>query len=143
MASMCSEKGDTEISMDPRAPALLSFQEAGVVLGGISARTVRRLADDREIIAVKVRGRIFVTVDSVHDYVRKLAVSGHNGERAGPGVPEKEQTCQTDAKTKTVYTNVMILPSTGRRIWTQAGSELDALLVSGGQSKGARKQKRS
>lgn len=107
-------------------PLLLTFAAAGQVLGGLCARTVRRLAKDGQITAIKVRGRAFIVTKSLHDYVHKLTGPAHNDECAGPGVPEEETACHTDAKivqfsgsaTRTTRAKEfasLVAPKTGKR----------------------------
>jgi excisionase family DNA binding protein len=51
---------------------LLTLEEAGKRLGGVSRRTVERLVRDRKIAKVKVRGSSFIAADELERYVRQL-----------------------------------------------------------------------
>lgn len=49
---------------------LLTLEEAGRRLGGVSKRTVQRLIADRQLKVVKVRRSSFVTLDELERYVK-------------------------------------------------------------------------
>ena len=49
---------------------LLTLEEAGRRLGGVSKRTIQRLIADRQLKVVKVRRTPFVTIDELERYVK-------------------------------------------------------------------------
>ncbi len=98
---------------------LWSLDEAAMQLGGISARTVRRMIGDGELPGVSVRRSLKVPVAAVHEWVEKNMYLAHNNSCAGPRVHKEKSTCHTVAK---------IAPFGGQVTPTTAGKELDALL---------------
>ena len=98
---------------------LWSLDEAAMQLGGISARTVRRMIDAGELPGVPVRRSLKVPVAAVHEWVEKNMFLAHNISSAGPRVHKENSTCHTVAK---------IVPSGGQVTPTTAAKELDALL---------------
>ena len=113
---MSSNDSETTKSSDA---LLWSLDEAAWQLGGISARTVRRMIDAGELPAVTVRRSLKVPVSAIREWVEKNMVRAHNMASAGPRVHKEESTCHTVAK---------IVPYGGQVTQTTAGKELDDLL---------------
>lgn len=49
---------------------LLTLEQAGLRLGGVSKRTVQRLVADGQIRVVKIRRSTFVSLDELERYVK-------------------------------------------------------------------------
>lgn len=65
-------------------PLLWSLEEAGRQLGGVSARTVRRMIQAGELPSLKVRGRLKVPAAAVREWVeRQVASTGSTSDLAG------------------------------------------------------------
>lgn len=120
---------------------LWNLTETAQQLGGISARTVRRLIERGELPTVSIGRRVTVPADAVRAWVDKNMHTAHNHD-AGQGV-QKEGTCKNANETRTEFTNVRILRTTGRPTQTQTARELDALLASANRPKAGKKPKRS
>ncbi|MDD2770363.1 MAG: helix-turn-helix domain-containing protein, partial [Methylococcus sp.] len=86
-------------------PLLLSLQDAAQQLGGVSARTVRRMIEAGELPAVRVRGRLTVPLASIQAWVAGQIQTPHNQPCAGH-VLKENITCLTNEK---------IVPFGGRR----------------------------
>ncbi|OPZ24389.1 MAG: Helix-turn-helix domain protein [bacterium ADurb.BinA186] len=58
---------------------LISLDEAGKILS-VSSRTVRRLIQEKEVKAVKVRGAVRILLKSINDYISRCAftIAGMN-----------------------------------------------------------------
>ncbi len=52
-------------------PELLTLEEAGKRLGGVSRRTVERLIRERKLAKTKVRGSSFVESAELERYIRQ------------------------------------------------------------------------
>lgn len=99
---------------------LLSLDEAAKLLGGVSSRTVRRLMADRLLSACRVRRRLFVTAESVQNYVAVMSEEVHNPPRVESVAWKEFKPCHTDDLTRR---------SGGSNSPTQAANLLDDLLV--------------
>lgn len=100
---------------------LWSLEEVAHQLGGISTRTVRRLAAAGELTVVHVGPRLpRVLADSVHAYVARLAQGVHNHSCAESGAWKGEALCPTNDLIRQSGTSVTP---------TQAAKELDAVLA--------------
>ena len=119
----------TYIPMSHTVELLWSLEKVGRQLGGVSARTIRRLIARGALPVVRVGRCIRVPVTGVHEYIARMTTPAHNLPRAEPGVRE-EFTCHTVAKT---------VPFGGRPTPIQAARELDDLL----KQPTVRKQRRS
>lgn len=97
---------------------LWNLDETARQLGGVSARTVRRLIARGALPMVRVGRCVRVPASAVQDYVASTMTLTHNAHCAEPGV-RKEYTCHTVAK---------IVPFGGSVTSTRAAKELGDLL---------------
>ncbi|PZN75384.1 MAG: hypothetical protein DM484_19005 [Candidatus Methylumidiphilus alinenensis] len=104
---------------------LWSLDEAAKAMGGISARTVRRLIQTGELPAIRIRGCApRIRPEDVQTWIEQNIVRNHNNGARG-SVPKKEEsTCLTNRKTD----KGSLAQSGGRVTQTQVARELDALL---------------
>ncbi|QXP89462.1 helix-turn-helix domain-containing protein [Methylococcus capsulatus] len=78
----------------PLLPLLWSLEQAGQALGGVSARTVRRLVDDGRLPAVRIpRVGLRVRPEDVRDLIEKSTACADNASARG-NVPNREETAQ-------------------------------------------------
>ena len=123
---------------------LWTLEQAGVAMA-VSPRTVRRMQEAGELPTVYVGRARRVPAEAVRDWVTAQMTESHNDRCAGPDVLKGGSTCRSanSGGTRTGYSNVRTLPTTGRHSSTRAASELDALLASGNQRRGGKRRKRS
>lgn len=96
----------------------------------VSVRSVRRLVEDGELIAVYIRRSPRIRELDLAKYLNLLANSCYNQQCVGLDVRHSsrgQRTCQ-DATTKTASTNGRTRKSTGRATSTDAAKELADLL---------------
>ena len=80
-------------------PLLLSLKDAGRMLGGISAASVRRIIRDGDLHPVRIRGRIFIAMAELKALVEKQLPRVQDNSCAGRDVPEGEDTCRSASPT--------------------------------------------
>lgn len=61
-------------------PLVVTYAEAGKILMGISARSVRRMVDKGDLPYVKVRGRVGIPYDALLVYVNSRTQFAHEDQ---------------------------------------------------------------
>lgn len=125
-------------------PLLLTFSDAGKVLGGASASTVRRMVKHTVFKPVKVGRRVFLAIDDVHAYIEKQRAREDNGSCAGRDVPEGDDTCRSARNViRTESSSDRTVLSGGLPSPTDAAAQLDDLLGLGATRTRARSARKS
>ncbi len=119
---------------------LLTLKEAAEQMR-VSSRTIRRLIESGDLVAIPVRRSLRIRREDLCSYVDGLARLSHTAKCAGPDVLKEVSTCRESAIRGTRTASIVGLTPRlgGRRTPTQAEKELDVLL----EQATVKKQKRS
>lgn len=98
---------------------LWSLEETARQLGGVSIRTVRRMAERGEILSAHVGRLLKIRSESVHAFVDGQTKQAHNSGCVGSLVWKGNDPCYTNAKARRTG---------GQGSPTQQAVQLDALL---------------
>lgn len=104
---------------------LWNLEEAARQLGGVSARTVRRLLERGELPTVRIGTRLLIPAESVRDWINRQTVT--YAEQGVGRLARGSGSCPNE-KTKTASTSAGTPRTGGPATPTQAARELAAVL---------------
>jgi excisionase family DNA binding protein len=107
---------------------LWSLDEAAKAMGGISARTVRRLIQTGELQAIRIRGCApRIRPEDVQTWIEQNIACDHNDKDARGKVPNQREVAQCQKQQKG-YTNAQIRHTCGSPTQMPMVSEFGVLL---------------